>query len=141
MRVDEVPQQNNATLDGEHKAVYALDERGRMQVVASSGWEAEEMVTTDAVAWFEARAAEALARARCGETSALEYQMYRQRMDLPTLAQVTGLWQWRIRRHLRTPFARLPPHVQKRYAAALGLAVAQVDQLGDEHILPISGLR
>ncbi|HEY9545757.1 MAG TPA: hypothetical protein VIR56_07110, partial [Solimonas sp.] len=60
----------------------------------------------------------------------LEYHMYAQRMDLPTLAQTTGFWRLSVRRALRPRvFARLGPRRLRRYAEALGLSVAQLKQL------------
>ena len=49
MKKQDVPQDNNATLAGERKALYAVDDSGDYIVVASSGWEAEEAVTSLAV--------------------------------------------------------------------------------------------
>jgi hypothetical protein len=122
MRRDEVPQDEVAHYGAARKAVYAVDARGAYGTVASSGWTVEETATRDAIAEYERLAAEALVRARAGEASALEYHMHARRMDLPTLAQATGLWQWRVRRHLRPArFAKLPELLRRRYAAALGL--------------------
>ncbi len=130
MRTDEVPQDGNSTFEGQRKAMYALDENGEYKIVTSAGWEAEEMVTTEAVAWFEQQAGAALERARKGDSSALEYHMYAQRMDVPTLAQATGLWQWRIRRHLRASvFNTLSEKRLQQYADALGIAVATLRSL------------
>ena len=91
---------------------------GRIGIVASQGWEAEEIVTRQAVEELERLAADARRRALAGETSPLEYHMYRARMDITLLSQVTGLWAWRVRRHLRPAvFARLSPALRARYAA------------------------
>jgi hypothetical protein len=50
--------------------------------------------------------------------------MYRARMDLELLSQSTGLWRWRVRRHLRPAvFARLPLALRRRYAETLGVSV------------------
>ena len=80
---------------------------------------------------FDRRAAEARARALAGRASPLEYHMYRARMDLALLAQATGLWRWRVRRHFRPEvFARLPQRLRRRYAEALGIdpaALARVE--------------
>lgn len=134
MREHEVPQEDNATLGGHRKAVYALDEAGRYQLVASTGWEVEETVTLQAVAEYEAQAVEALRRARIGEASPLEYHMYRRRMDLQTLAQSAGVFAWRLRRHLRPGvFRRLRPSLLVRYADALGLSVDEIQTLPAEH--------
>jgi hypothetical protein len=54
--------------------------------------------------------------------------MYRARMDVPLLAQASGLWRWRVRRHLRPDvFARLSSALRARYAEALGMASDQLD--------------
>jgi len=121
MRIEDVPQEGNATLDGQRKGMYAVDNEGRIALVPSRGWEAEELVTTAAVEHFEQLAREALQRARNGATGALEYFMYARRLDPPTLAQAAGVWRWRLRRHLRQPFARIPAPLQQRYADVLGV--------------------
>jgi hypothetical protein len=45
----DVPQDDNVTLGGHKKAVYARAADGRIQLVESSGWEVEEIVTRQAV--------------------------------------------------------------------------------------------
>ncbi len=123
MEIDEVPQDNNRMLGGHRKGVYARDTSGRMVLVASSGWEVEEIVTSDAVEQLNAQAADARRRVEAGLASPLEYWMYAKRMDLSLLAQSTGLWRWRVRRHLRAEhFAKLSPQTLLRYADALGIS-------------------
>lgn len=130
MKAEDVPQEGNATLGGQRKAMYARGADGRIGIVASQGWEAEEIVTRQAVEELERLAADARRRALAGETSPLEYHMYRARMDITLLSQVTGLWAWRVRRHLRPEvFARLSPALRARYAAALGIEPEQLDRL------------
>jgi hypothetical protein len=121
MRVEDVPQEGNATLDGQRKGMYAVGKDGRIALVPSRGWEAEELVTSGAVEHFEALARESLQRVRSGVAGALEYFMYARRLDPPTLAQAAGVWRWRLRRHLREPFARIPEPLQQRYAEVLGV--------------------
>jgi hypothetical protein len=124
MRDRDVPQEGNATLDGRRKAVYAVAEDGKLRLVPSSGWEVEEIVTRQAVEDLERRAEAARARVLAGETSPLEYHMYRARMDVTLLSQTTGLWGWRVRRHFRPRvFERLPQRLRLRYAEALGIAL------------------
>jgi hypothetical protein len=124
MREREVPQEGNRSLAGHRKAVYAVADDGKLRLVPSRGWEVEEIVTRQAVEDLERRAEEARARALAGESSPLEYHMYRARMDLELLSQSTGLWRWRVRRHLRPAvFARLPLALRRRYAETLGVSV------------------
>ena len=123
MDVRDVPQDGNATLGGHRKAMYARGADGRIVAVESAGWEAEEIVTLQAVDVFQHYAEAAHARALAGHSSPLEYWMYARRMDLATFAQSCGLWRWRIRRHFRPDvFATLGPALLKRYGDALGMA-------------------
>ncbi len=130
MDVDAVPQEGNRTLGGHRKALYARDADGRMVIVASRGGEIDETVTVQAIERMNHLAEEAMARAHVGATAPLEYWMRAQRMDVALLSQVTGIWQWRIRRHFRpTIFACLSPLLLGRYAEAMGLSVEQLNKL------------
>ena len=130
MDLQNVPQEGNKTLGGYRKAVYARDAEGHIVVVASKGWEVEEIVTSQAVEEMHALAEKARQRTQDGLSSPLEYWMYAQRMDLVLLAQSSGIWRWRIRRHLRPEtFMRLPRRLLSRYAEALGLTVEQLQHL------------
>jgi hypothetical protein len=130
MRERDVPQEGNATLAGHRKAVYAVGDDGKLKIVPSRGWEVEETVTRQAVEDLERLAREALARARSGQASPLEYHMYRARMDVPLLSQTTGLWRWRVKRHLRPgAFERLPAAIKQRYADAMGVPVEALAKL------------
>ena len=130
MREREVPQEGNRSLAGHRKAVYAVADDGKLRLVPSRGWEVEEIVTRQAVEDLERRAEEARARALAGESSPLEYHMYRARMDVELLSQTTGLWRWRVRRHLKpAAFARLPLALRRRYAEALGIPVEALSRV------------
>jgi len=130
MRERDVPQEGNATLAGHRKGVYAIADDGRLRLVSSRGWEVEEIVTRQAVEDLERRAMRARARALSGEASPLEYHMYRARMDLELLSQITGLWRWRVRRHLKPAgFTRLSPALKLRYAEALGISSEALDRV------------
>lgn len=133
MKIDEVPQDNNRTLGGHRKAMYARDASGRMVITPSNGWEVEEIVTTQAIDTLQAQAEAARQRILAGQSAPLEYWIYARRMDIEMLAQVTGLWRWRIRRHLRPAvFARLSPALLARYADALGLTPEQISRLPEQ---------
>jgi len=131
MDATDVPQEGNATYGGHLKAVYARTSDGRLGLVQSRGWEVEEIVTLQAVQAFEELAASACERVRAGQSSPLEVHMYRARMDVALLAQVSGLWRWQVRRHLRPAvFARLSKALRARYAQALGIDPEQLDSVG-----------
>lgn len=130
MKLDDVPQEGNATLGGHRKLMYARDAQGRSVTVGSQGWEAEEICTLHAVDALVQQAEAARTRVQAGQASPLEYWMYARRMDVALLSQTSGFWQWRVRRHL-TPagFARLSAPQRARYAQALGLSVAELERL------------
>lgn len=130
MDVNEVPQEGNRTMGGHRRAMYAKDKDGRMVIVASAGGEVDEAVTLQALDRIQEQTAEAKARVLAGQTSPLEYWMYAQRLDLPQLSQVSGYWQWRIRRHFNPQrFARLPEKILQNYAWVMGITVEQLKKL------------
>lgn len=133
MKTSEVPQQNAKAFMGHSKLLYAQDQTGRYVGAPSSGWEAEEIVLDQAIAEYAQLAAEAWRRAQAGAASALEYHMYRERMDVVLLAQSTGFAKWRVRRHLKSGvFQKLPLRYRQRYAEALGKAPEQLDWLPEQ---------
>jgi len=133
MKQKEVPQENAKAFMGHSKLLYAVDDKGRYVKAPCSGWEAEEIVLDQAIAEYERQAADAWQRARDGRASTLEYHMYRQRMDLVLLAQSTGYFKWRVRRHLRLgAFQKLSTTCRQRYADALGATPEQLDALPEK---------
>jgi hypothetical protein len=127
MKLDEVPQDHSSTYGGHSKLVYAVDASGHYQRAQSDGWEPEAYATQLAVAELEAHEADALGAWQRGEASPLKCLMYRYRLDEPALAQITGLWQWRIRRHFRVGvYRRLPASILARYAEAFGLPLEEL---------------
>ena len=130
MRDDEVPQDVNVTLGGHSKAVYAKGADGRIHIVASTGWEVEEIVTRQAVLECNRLTEEARQEVQAGTASPLKFHMCKARMDVPLLSQTSGFWQWRVRRHLRPEvYAGLSTKIKTCYGDALGLTVAQLDQV------------
>lgn len=133
MKRANVPQDEAKAFMGLSKVLYAEDADGRYVAAPCNGWEAEEIVLDQAIAEFERLAADAWRRARQGQGSALEYHMYRERMDVVLLAQSTGYFKWRVRRHLRPDaFASLPAKYRLRYAEALGKSEQILDTLPDQ---------
>ena len=127
MKKQDVPQDNNQTLGGERKAMYAIDDNGQYTVVPSSGWDVEETVTNMAVEHYKELAQDALHRAHQGLASPLEYHMFDHRFNIDTLAQAMGLFQWRVKRHLKPKvFATLDAKMLMRYATALGISIDQL---------------
>ena len=127
---NEVPQEGNVTLGGHRKAVYARGADGKLHIVQSAGWEVEEIVTLQAVEDLNRLAEDARQRVVAGLTSPLEYHMHKARMDVTLLSQVSGVWQWRIRRHFRPAiFAGLSDALLGRYGEAMGLSLEQLKKI------------
>jgi hypothetical protein len=101
MKISEVPQEDVKALQGERKALYAVDENGRYTQATTRGWEVEEIVLHRVIDDFEERARESAVRVRHHETSPIEYFMHKSWMDVLTLAQAMGLYRWQVRRHFR----------------------------------------
>lgn len=136
MKVKDVPQDDNLIFDGHYKAMYAVDRHGHYTTVESSGWQAEETATQLAIAEFERELAQAYERCVAGLSAPLEYHMFARRMDVATLADSTGLAQWRVRRHLRpNNFERLSERFIQRYAQALQMPESRL------RVLPIPPAR
>jgi hypothetical protein len=130
VKTGDVPQDATPALLGMGKALYAVGADGSYELVRSTGWEAEDIVLTQALDEVARHTHDALTRARAGATSPLEYHMYRSRMDVLVLAQTTGFFKWQVKRHLRADlFARLSERTRARYASALGLSLAQLNAL------------
>ncbi len=127
MKISEVPQDAIKTMQGVKKALYALDERGEYRRTTTRGWEAEEIVLSQVIDDFAAKAREAAARLRAGEASPVEYFMNKKWMDLATLAQAMGLYRWQVRRHCRPAvFRRLGQETLAEYARLFGISVERL---------------
>ncbi len=123
MNEQEVPQDENSIYRGQKRAVYATGQDGEYGVVASSGWDVEEEATQQAVAELERLADEAYEACVSGQASPLEFHMYDNRLDILSLSQATGLFQWRIKRHFRPEvFAKLSEKMLERYSDVMGIS-------------------
>ncbi|MBB5320277.1 hypothetical protein [Marinobacter oulmenensis] len=133
MKVDDVPQDDARSFEGQRKALYARNENGEYTTALSSGWEAEEVVLEQALEEYSRFARQARQRVNEGLTSPLEYHMYAHRMDITLLAQATGLFRWQVRRHLRPAvFNRLTDRKLRRYQEAFQMTVDQLRTLPAE---------
>ena len=128
MKLDDVPQDaESSSYAGHAKLLYAVDQQGHYQGAQSTGWDAESYATQQALAELELLEQQAMQAWRSDQLSVLPCLMYRYRMDELALAQVTGLWRWRIHRHFKPQiFACLSVKILARYAEAFGLPIEQL---------------
>jgi hypothetical protein len=137
MKANDVPQETSRMLGGHKRACYALDKNGRYVVVASRGWQVEDIVNAQANEDI-ARACETVRlRVHRQEASALAYHMLRRQMTPRLLAATAGVSWWRVRWHLRPRvFARLKPHWLARYAEALNIQISELSTVPDQPVAP-----
>lgn len=122
MKATDVPQDNDPAYRGETKLVYAVDAKGKLIPVQTTGWSTERVVT--AIAWQAID--QDLAKTRLAvsqrQASPLFYFMKFRQMDLALLAQNMALSRWRVWWHLRPKvFARLSERWVDRYAECLDI--------------------
>ena len=124
MKISEVPQDDVKTMQGERKALYAVDDQGNYTKTTTKGWEVEEIVLVQVIGDFEEKAGEAATRVRNGETSPIEYFMYKNWMDSMTLAQAMGLYRWQVKRHFKPGvFKKLDDRILSEYARIFRVSV------------------
>ncbi len=127
MKISEVPQDDIKTMQGEKKALYAVDDQGRYTQTATKGWEVEEIVLNQVIGEFEEKAREAAIRARNNETSPIEYFMYKNWMDPMTLAQAMGLYRWQVKRHFKPGvFKKLNNKILAEYSRLFKVSVDEL---------------
>ena len=123
-----IPQEENKTLDGNQKVMYADNDSGEFERV-NYGSSIEEYATQVAVEEYEILKKECLESIEAGESSPIEFYMYENRMDLPTLASVVGMFQFRVKRHLRMEiFQKLNDKILQKYAEAFNISVSDLKE-------------
>ena len=124
MKISEVPQDDIKILQGEKKAVYAVDDQGRYAKITTRGWEVEEIVLNQVISEFGEKARETASRVRSNETSPIEYFMYKNWMDPLTLAQAMGFYRWQVKRHFKPDvFKKLDDRTLSEYARLFRVSV------------------
>ena len=124
MKISEVPQDEVTALQGERKALYAVDDQGRYAQTTTRGWEVEEIVLHEVINDFEEQAGKAALRVRHHETSPIEYFMLKRWMDPLTLAQAMGLYRWQVKRHFKPEvFKKLRDKTLMEYARIFRVSI------------------
>jgi hypothetical protein len=130
MDVNNVPQDESSTYASMKKAIYAMDEDGKVKSVASTGWDVEEIATKVALDDIDKSIKEAYEEVKSGVKSPLYYHMYVARMDLLVLAQSTGFFQWKIKRDFKpSVFKKQSDKRLLEYCNALGITLEELKVL------------
>lgn len=127
MKVDEVPQDEGSCYGEIRRLTYAVDNSGIYQGVKTKGWEAEIDTTNVAVESANERIRETWAMVRENKLSPLAYHIEFARMTPSMLSLDSGIWLWRVKRHLKPEiFKGLSDKILKKYAEALGITLDQI---------------
>lgn len=109
---------------------YVTDEKGEYVTSQSSGWEPANIANGVAWEFINEELEEILGKVKKGELSPLAYHMKRCLMDARVLSGYVNLSPWKVRRHLKPrPFRKLDTVLLERYAVALNMTVAQLQEV------------
>lgn len=133
MKKEEVPQDKSYLEKANAKdLVYAVDENGEYTTALSTGWQPKSIALDNAILEIEERTAAAKKRFFNNESSPIEYYMELHKMDIPILASYVGLWQWRVKRHLKpSVFRRLSPKTLQKYADVFEISTEQLKRIDE----------
>ncbi|MGX2975068.1 hypothetical protein ACWIUH_08750 [Ursidibacter arcticus] len=127
MDIEDIPQDDSKIFQGQRKVIYAT-RNGKFEAGTTTGWQAEEFATEQAVDELNQLTEQALQAVKNGEKSIIYYLMYKNRYDLQTLAKATGFWQWQIKRHFRPEvFKKLSQKKLRIYAGVFGVEAAKLN--------------
>lgn len=123
MKETEVPQDKEDLFEGKtQELLYTVDEEGEYTTAKSKGWEVKNEMARQAWEAVKEEVEEALLLVKSGQRSPLYYYMKRELMDVGLLSQYTGMFSWRVKRHMLPKiFNRLSNKVLCRYCEALNI--------------------
>ncbi|MDT7828587.1 hypothetical protein RQM65_07920 [Pricia sp. S334] len=133
MKKKEVPQdKSNLEKANIKDMVYAVGENGEYTTELSTGWEPKSIALDNAIREIEERTEAAKARFLRNESSPIEYYMELHKMDIPILASYVGLWQWRVKRHLKpVVFKKLKSKTLQKYADVFEISIEQLKRIDE----------
>lgn len=124
-----IPQEENKTTDGQQKVMYAPNDDGKFETF-KYGSSVEEYATTLAVEEYNILMEQSKQDILSFKSSPIEYFMYKNRMDIPTLASVVGRFQFTVKRHSKyRHFQKLSNKVLLQYADAFDITLDELKGL------------
>ncbi|MFZ1986285.1 MAG: hypothetical protein WAU91_17865 [Desulfatitalea sp.] len=131
MQIDQVPQ-DCGMAGGLKEVCYAVNEKGRYEMVPSLGWEPKNIANSQALHQIIAQVRETVQRIQNGQMSPLAYHMVRNQMTVGLLAKYVKQFRWKVRRHL-TPrgYAAMKSKHKQRYADLFELSIEALDHVPD----------
>ncbi|GGX25103.1 hypothetical protein [Aquimarina muelleri] len=131
MKENEVPQDKGSLESSNFKELcYAVNDKGEYTTASSSGWTPKTIALNNAIQEINERVEEAKIRVINNETSPIEYYMELHKMDIGILASYVGLWQWRVKRHLKPKvFCKLSQKMLQKYADVFEITIDQLNRI------------
>ncbi|WP_378175400.1 hypothetical protein [Aquimarina sp. SS2-1] len=128
MKKEDVPQDESCFSHTNMKeVVYAVDNEGKYGKALSSGWDAKTIALNESLELIQEQLQETIQKIKQGELSPIAYYMELQRMDVVVLSGYVGLWQWRVKRHLKAKnFKKLSQKTLKKYAEAFEISLEEL---------------
>jgi hypothetical protein len=128
MKKSEVPQDNGRVFEkGSRELYYAVDDDGQYTTQLSTGWDAKTVVQDQTMLALQERIDKAQQDVRKGEVSPIVYFMELRRMDWQLLADYTGFWKWRVKRHAKQAvFKKLNDRTLAKYADTFDISVEEL---------------
>ncbi|WP_228154512.1 hypothetical protein [Aliarcobacter cryaerophilus] len=127
-----IPKEENSTLNGQQKVMYAKNSSGDFSRV-NYGSSAEEFATLTAVNEYKVLELECLEEIKKGISSPIKYFMYKNRMDLPTLCSGVGMFSFRVKRHLKMKyFLKLNDKILKKYSDFFDISLKELKEFNYE---------
>lgn len=124
MQKKDIPQDPSGLDKFTKDICYAVDENGKYTTAASRGWEVK--ATALDITWndIENRVKETRQKVLNGEASPLLFFMELRLMDVKMLSSYTGIWKWKIKKHLKPEiFSKLPDKILEKYATVFDVTV------------------
>ncbi len=128
MKKEDVPQDESSLSKANlREVVYAVDKDGNYGKALSSGWDAKTIALNESLQLIDEQVAETIQKIKEGILSPIAYYMEIQRMDVVVLSGYVGLWQWRVKRHLKAKvFKKLSKKIVNKYAEAFEISVSEL---------------
>jgi len=127
MKKEDIPQDLGALGKVTKEVCYVVDASGNYITDLSNGWEIKSKALDAAWEDISKRVEAAKTKVVQGEASPLLYFMELKLMDIPILAAYTGVWKWRVKRHLKPGlFKKLSDRTLQKYADAFELKLEDI---------------
>lgn len=121
-----IPQEENKTTNGQQKVMYAPNDDGKFETF-KYGSSVEEYATGLAVEEYNILMEQSKENILAGKSSPIEYFMYKNRMDLPTLCSIVNMFQFRVKRHLKAKnFNKMKDKLLLKYADAFDISISEL---------------